>query len=174
MKHLPNLITVIRILSIPVFIALVVHGYELHALGVFIFAGVSDAIDGIIARSWDLRTKLGTYLDPIADKLLLVSSYITLAMVNIIPLWITIIVIARDVVIGITGLILLNFIDIRSYKVRPSLLGKSTTWFQLITIALALMGKKEPLFSIIIILTALSTIASGLHYIYREIRFLQA
>lgn len=150
------------------------NGHELHALGIFIFAGISDAIDGIIARTWNLRTKLGAYLDPIADKLLLVSSYITFTMLSIIPIWLTIIVIGRDVIIGITGLILLNFIDLRSYKVRPSLLGKGTTWLQLITIGLALMGKKEPLFSIILLLTALFTVASGLHYIYREIRLLRA
>lgn len=168
MKNIPNLITVIRILLIPVFIVLLFYGYKLYALFVFISAGISDALDGLIARRWNLKTRLGTYLDPIADKLLLVSSFVMLSVIGLIPRWLMIIVIGRDVIIGITGMILLKVIDLRSYNVKPSLLGKATTWLQLIIIALALMGRFEPLFSTILWSTAIVTVASGLHYVYRE------
>lgn len=174
MKNLPNLITVIRILLIPLFIILLLNHHTLYGFFVFIFAGITDALDGLIARKWNLKTQLGAYLDPIADKLLLVSSFITLTLLNLIPMWLMIIVLGRDVFIGLTGLILLKFIDLRSYNVKPSLLGKATTWLQLIIIALALMGKIEPLFSIILWSTAFATVASGLHYIYRESRIFRA
>ncbi len=168
MKNLPNLITLIRILLIPLFIILLVYHHDLYALFVFIIAGLSDALDGFIARTWNLRTRVGTYLDPIADKLLLVSSFITLALLMKIPLWIMIIIISRDIILSITGLILLNFVDIHSYHIRPSILGKITTVLQILTVLLVLMDKKGTLFSVILWVTALATIASGLHYVYRE------
>ena len=168
MKNLPNLITVIRILLVPLFVILVVYHYELCALHIFIVAGLSDALDGFIARTWNLKTRVGTYLDPIADKLLLVSSFITLALLMKVPLWIMIIIISRDIILGITGLILLNFIDIRSYHIRPSMLGKITTVLQILTVLLVLLGKKGPLFTTTLWITAFATVASGLHYVYRE------
>ena len=170
MKNLPNLITIIRILSIPFFIILLVYNHNVYAFGLFILLGISDALDGFIARTWGFKTKLGAYLDPTADKLLLVSSFVTLAILNMIPMWLMIIIVARDIIIGFTGLILLNFIDIHSYQVRPSVLGKVTTVLQVLTIEVVLMGLKGPLFSTILWATAFATIASGLHYIYRESR----
>ena len=168
MKNLPNLITVIRIFLVPLFVILVVYHYELYALCIFIVAGLSDALDGFIARTWNLKTRVGTYLDPIADKLLLMSSFITLALLMKMPLWIMIIIISRDIILGITGLILLNFIDIRSYHIRPSMLGKITTVLQILTVLLVLLGKQGPLFTATLWITAFATVASGLHYVYRE------
>lgn len=170
MKNLPNLITILRILSIPLFIILLVYDHNLYALGVFIVAGLSDALDGFIARTWNLKSRLGTYLDPIADKLLLLSAFLTLTFLKMVPIWITIIIIGRDILLAITGLILLNFIDIHSYQIRPSILGKSTTVLQILTILLVLMGKRDPFFSIILWAAAFATVASGLHYVYRESR----
>lgn len=168
MKNLPNLITLVRILIIPIFIILLVYGHNFYALYLFILAGLSDALDGFIARTWNLKTRLGTYLDPTADKLLLVSSFITLALLKKVPVWIMIIVLSRDIILGITGLILLNFIDIRSYYIRPSLLGKITTVLQILTVLLVLMEKTGTFFSMTLWITAFATIASGLHYVYRE------
>lgn len=168
MKNLPNLITLVRILIIPLFIILLVYDHNFYALYLFILAGLSDALDGFIARTWNLKTRLGTYLDPTADKLLLVSSFITLALLKKVPVWIMIIVISRDIILGITGLILLNFIDIRSYYVRPSPLGKITTVLQILTVLLVLMEKTGAFFSVTLWITAFATIASGLHYVYRE------
>ncbi len=168
MKNLPNLITVIRILLIPLFIILLLNGHNLCALGVFIIAGISDALDGFIARTWDLKTRLGAYLDPVADKLLMVSSFVTLSILDMIPMWLMVIIIGRDILIGITGLILLNYIDFHHYQVRPSILGKITTVLQVLTIVAALMELKGPLLSTALWGTAFATITSGLHYIYRE------
>ncbi len=153
---------------IPLFIILLVYHHDLYALFVFIIAGLSDALDGFIARTWNLKTRVGTYLDPIADKLLLVSSFITLALLMKVPLWLMIIIISRDIILSITGLILLNFVDIHSYHIKPSILGKVTTVLQILTVLLVLMDKKGTLFSAILWTTAFSTIASGLHYVYRE------
>ena len=140
----------------------------MYALYVFILVGVSDALDGFIARTWNLKTRLGAYLDPIADKLLLLSSFITLVLLSKIEGWITLIVVGRDILLGIMGIILLKFIDLRTYKIRPSVIGKFTTVMQIITILLVLSGKRETLFSIVLWITAFATISSGLHYIYRE------
>ena len=168
MKNLPNFITIIRIGSIPLFIFLLVHDYDMYALYLFILVGVSDALDGFIARTWNLKTRLGSYLDPIADKFLLLSSFITLVLLSKIEGWITLIVVGRDILLGILGIILLKFIDLRTYKIRPSVIGKVTTVMQIITILLVLSGNKGTLFSVILWITAFATISSGLHYIYRE------
>ena len=173
MKNLPNIITVTRILFIPLFIALLVYGHDYYALGVLAAAGFSDALDGFIARTWGFKTKLGAYLDPIADKLLFFSSFITLAVLNMIPKWVTIVVVGRDVLLGITGLILLNFIDLHSYQIRPSILGKMTTVLQVLTIFVVLIGLKGSLLGTVLWVTAVVTAASGFHYIYREIRNLR-
>lgn len=174
MKNLPNLITIIRILLIPLFIILLLYGHNLYALGIFIAAGISDALDGFIARTWDLKTRLGAFLDPVADKLLMVSSFVTLSLIDVIPVWLMVIIIGRDVLIGITGLILLNFIDLHHYQVKPSILGKITTIFQVLTIVIVLMGLKGPLLFSVFWATAFATIISGLHYIYRESRIFWA
>ena len=174
MKNLPNLITFIRILLIPIFIILLIYDHKFYALYVFIVAGLSDSLDGFIARTWNLKTRLGGYLDPIADKLLLLSSFIVLALLREVPLWIVVIIICRDIILGITGLILFNFIDMHSYHVRPSILGKTTTVMQILTVLLVLMGKRGPLFSTILWITAFTTIASGLHYVYRETKIFWA
>lgn len=174
MKNLPNLITLIRILLIPLFIILLLYGYNSYALLVFIVAGLSDALDGFIARTWNLKTRLGAFLDPVADKLLLLSAFITLVLLNKIPLWIMIIIIGRDIILGITGLILLNFVEIHSYRIRPSILGKITTVLQILTILLVLVEEKGALFSMILWATVFATVASGLHYVYRESRIFRA
>ena len=144
----------------------------MYALYVFIFAGISDALDGFIARTWNFKTKLGAYLDPIADKLLILSSYVTLVLLSKLQVWISIVVIGRDVLLGIMGLIMLKFIDLRTYNIRPSIIGKVTTVMQIITILLVLSGNKGSVFSIVLWITAVSTITSGLHYLYRECKML--
>jgi cardiolipin synthase len=91
-----------------------------------------------------------------------------------VPLWLMIIIISRDIILGITALILLNFIDIRSYHVTPSMLGKITTVLQILTVLLVLLGKKGPLVTTTFWITAFATIASGLHYVYRESKIFRA
>lgn len=172
LNQLPNLITVLRILLIPVFVSLLVRGYDKYALAVLAAAGLSDALDGYIARTWGFKTKTGAYLDPIADKLLFISSFVTLAFLKMIPMWVAIVIVGRDILIGVTALALMNFIDIHKYHVRPSLLGKTATVLQVLTILVVLSGLKGEILYAFFGVTVAATAVSGLHYIYREIRSL--
>lgn len=173
MKNLPNLITVLRIFLIPLFIALLLRGHDIYALAVLAAAGISDAVDGFIARTWGCKTKLGAYLDPIADKLLFISSFVTLSVLNMIPMWVTIVVVGRDVLIGIVALVMMRFIDLHNYQIRPSTLGKITTVMQVLTILVVLLGLKGYFLYAFFGVTVATTAASGLHYIFRELRSLQ-
>ena len=132
MEHLTlaNQLTVLRIMLIPVFVLLVVYGFLGWALVVFLIAGITDALDGLIARWTDQRTSLGAWLDPMADKLLLVTTFIVLTLpgvplTNHIPLWLTVFVISRDVVIVAVVAIVSLAAGPRTFK--PSMLGKLAT-----------------------------------------------
>jgi cardiolipin synthase len=125
-----NQITILRIVLIPAFVLLVVYGRLGEALLVFMTAGATDALDGLIARRAGQRTSLGAWLDPMADKLLLVTTFIVLTLpaidlTNHLPLWLTIIVISRDVVI--VGVVAIVNLAVGPRTFRPSLLGKATT-----------------------------------------------
>ena len=96
---LPNLITIGRLLVVPLIVWLAIREQFLAAFAVFVLAGISDAIDGFLARQLDLHSDLGAYLDPIADKALLVSVYVALSALGEIPLWVTIAVVSRDILI---------------------------------------------------------------------------
>ena len=125
-----NQLTILRIVLIPAFVLLVVYGRLGEALAVFITAGATDALDGLIARHAGQRTSLGAWLDPMADKLLLVTTFIVLTLPSIpltnhLPLWLTVVVISRDVVIiGVVAIVNLA-VGPRTFK--PSMLGKATT-----------------------------------------------
>ena len=123
------LLPLLRVLLIPVFVILIINKLYGWALVTFAVAGVTDGMDGLIARITHQRTELGAYLDPIADKLLLSSAFVTLAIIEIIPNWLTVIVITRDVIIliGFSVLILTN----HRPKMQPSLVSKVTTGFQI-------------------------------------------
>ncbi|MDI7259087.1 MAG: CDP-alcohol phosphatidyltransferase family protein [Thermodesulfobacteriota bacterium] len=172
--NLPNLLTLTRVLLIPVFVIFIIDKSYLYALITFAIAGITDGIDGLIARLTHQKTELGAYLDPIADKLLLLSGFIALAITEILPSWIAVIVITRDVIIlmGIFVMILIN----RRPKIQPSLVSKLTTDFQIATVLLALLRMYYPFFNLLstvaIYGTALLTIISGSHYIYVGTRIL--
>lgn len=174
--NLPNFLSLIRILFIPLFVILLIYEYYDLSLIILVLSAISDALDGFIARFFHQKTTLGAYLDPIADKLLLVTSYITLSILNIIPDWLTIIVISRDVIISLGVLILL----INSYplEIKPSGISKLTTLFQLLTLFLSLsynhLGLKLTYLQIQYAITATLTIASGLHYLYRGIKIINS
>ena len=125
-----NQLTILRIVLIPAFVLLVVYGRLGAALLVFITAGATDALDGLIARRAGQRTSLGAWLDPMADKLLLVTTFIVLTLpgitlTNHLPLWLTVAVISRDVVI--VGVVAVVNLAVGPRTFRPSLLGKATT-----------------------------------------------
>jgi cardiolipin synthase len=145
------------------------------ALLVFAIAGLSDGLDGLIARLLNQRTKLGAYLDPAADKLLLTSAFISLAVLNVIPGWLAVVVIARDVII-LLGLAIFTLTE-KSYEINPTLVSKCTTTIQLIMILLSLFDPTHTkiafLHPILVWSTAIITILSGLHYIYIGMNILQ-
>ena len=172
--NLPNLLTLTRILMIPFFVIFIINKRFEWALVTFVIAGITDGIDGLLARITHQRTELGAYLDPIADKLLLFAAFITLAIIEIIPSWLVVIIITRDVIILVGFLVMI----LTSYhpKINPSLLSKITTTFQIITIVLVLMAGYYPAFKQLALVaiygTAVITILSGSHYIYIGTRIL--
>jgi len=170
--NLPNLITVFRILLIPVLVILLLYGHFSGALGVFALAAVTDSLDGLIARLTNQQTRLGTYLDPMADKLLLISAFITLSLLQMIPAWITIVLVSRDLIL-IFGTMMMHMIHGR-FEITPSWLGKCTTATQLFYVLAVLvfmtMNRDSPVLQPVLLLTVLLTIVSGLHYILRAIR----
>lgn len=171
--NIPNLLTFFRILLVPLFVIMLIYGYSLQAFFVFMIAGITDALDGFIARVFNQRTILGAYLDPIADKLLLVTSYIVLAIIGIIPPWLTVLVISRDIFIMI-GLAVL-FINHKPLEIRPTILGKVSTFTQITTVVIALAVAQpivlfQPLLLWGIYIAAIFTILSGLHYTYMWVR----
>lgn len=169
--NIPNTLTITRIVIIPVFITSIIYKRYDYALYLFIVAALTDLFDGLFARLTNQRTALGTFLDPLADKFLLVTAFIIFSIYDWIPKWLTITVISRDVII-VTGWFLLYFTTGRS-KVDPSLLGKTTIWIQSLLIAyvLAYINCFVPeLPRVFLLLTAGTTILSGLHYIYRGLK----
>jgi cardiolipin synthase len=156
---------------VPVFILLIVYGHFGWAIVAFVTAGITDGLDGLIARRWGKKTPLGTFLDPIADKLLLVSSFAALTFGSLdlvvrIPLWLTITVISRDLLLVLSVLVFNLTIDRRAFP--PSILGKCTTVVQLALVLLVLssnfLGRELLGMNILVFLTLVITVASGLHY----------
>ena len=172
--NLPNILTLIRVLLIPLFVIFIINKLFGWALVTFAVAGITDGIDGMIARVTHKRTELGAYLDPIADKLLLIAAFVTLAIIEILPSWLAVIVITRDVII-LVGFLVLLLTNYRP-KIQPSLVSKVNTFFQISTILLALMANYAPVFkplsTIAIYGTGFFTIVSGSHYIYVGTRIL--
>ena len=137
--NIPNLLTLLRIILVPVIVILLIQGSFLKALIVFVVAALSDVLDGFLARVLHQQTILGAYLDPIADKALLASSFVTLSVLHIIPAWLAVIVISRDFII-LLGILVLSIMSI-SVKIRPTSVSKITTALQLITILTALFDR---------------------------------
>ncbi|HET98190.1 MAG TPA: CDP-diacylglycerol--glycerol-3-phosphate 3-phosphatidyltransferase [Desulfurivibrio alkaliphilus] len=130
--NIPNLITVMRILLVPVMAIFLLEEQYGYALLIFIIAGISDGLDGFLARLLKQKTRLGAILDPLADKALLVTSYVILAVVGVIPQWMTVLVVSRDLIIlsGFSILVLNN----SKLQIAPTYTSKLTTVFQLITV----------------------------------------
>lgn len=178
MLNLPNFLTLVRIVAIPFFLVLLASHLYLDALLVFILGGVTDALDGFIARRMNQKTSLGAHLDPIADKLLLTSSFIMLGMMGALPLWLAVLVVSRDIVI-LAGFVFVSFLTNERIEVQPSLVGKLSTALQLLTIAvvLVMLANAEILTpwadEVLFFLTAAATVISGVHYLYRGLLWLQ-
>lgn len=164
--NIPNLLTTLRILLTPILVILILQRRLDLATGLFAIAAITDALDGIIARRFNQKTKTGAILDPVADKFLLTSAYLTLSTIDLIPIWLTILVISRDVII-VAGIIIL-FLFQNGVEIRPSIVSKTTTVLQLLTILVVMVQKQwdiTPNFQYIYWGTAFFTVISGLHYI---------
>ncbi len=178
MLNLPNCLTLVRILTIPFFLLLLLYQRYLEALAVFILGGVTDFLDGLAARWMNQQTALGAYLDPAADKLLVISSFVMLGIMQGVPLWLAVVVVSRDILIVLGYGIIYMLVEKRPH-VRPTTIGKWSTGLQLITIgvALALLHEPQLLYPLVrdllIGATAVVTVVSGLQYIYRGLMWLQ-
>lgn len=163
---IPNLITVFRLLLVPAIVGLIGSGSFEAALWVFVLAGISDGVDGFLAKHFDMESELGAYLDPIADKALLVSIYVILTMIGEIPLWLTLMVVSRDVLI--VGGVLLSWIMERPVKMSPLYVSKSNTVAQIVYASLVmgdlafsfdLSGARSTALVFVAVLTVLSAAA---------------
>lgn len=174
--NIPNFLSLLRIILVPVFVIFLIQSEYDKALITFMVAGLTDALDGTLARLLKCQTTLGAYLDPIADKLLLVTSFVTLAVLGIIPGWLAVMVISRDFII-LLGIAILTLMSV-TYEIKPAIVGKITTALQIATIFFALLYKAvthnfgyEWIIGLCWV-TALFTVISGLVYIIRGIRIL--
>jgi len=138
----PNQITLLRLGILPFFLILVIYEEFRWALLVLVFVALTDAIDGFLARRLHQRSALGAYLDPIADKLLLSSSFIVLAMGKKIAWWLTILVLSRDVLLLVVAAVILIIQGFRAFP--PSLLGKATTFFEISLVFFVIFAAAYP------------------------------
>jgi cardiolipin synthase (CMP-forming) len=170
--NIPNALTALRLALTPFVVWRFLAGDCRGAFTLLLIAGFSDAIDGFVARRWNQVTRTGAYLDPIADKLLLVSVYVSLGIVNVVPRWLVWLVVGRDfLILSMAGIGLL-FTSQRNYP--PSVWGKLSTAIQISTALVAVVGcvAGYPLPEFLVWLTAAATAWSGLHYLLRGIRLL--
>jgi cardiolipin synthase len=167
--NLPNYITLVRVVLIPFFINLMIYGYYRSALAVFAAACMTDALDGMIARVTQSKTELGALLDPMADKLLIVSAFVTLVLLGMLPVWLVIVVVSRDVIL-VLGSLVIYFMG-HALKARPSIIGKTTTVLQFLVVTLSLILKTfdYEVEGMLILhwTTAFFTLASGIQYVVR-------
>jgi cardiolipin synthase len=176
---LANQLTLLRMFLIPAFVVLVIEGELGWALVVFAIAGITDALDGVIARRWGRKTTLGAWLDPMADKLMLVSAFVVLTLpglglANRLPIWLTALIISRDVCIVVTVAIVNLAVGRRTF--RPSMFGKIATGVYIVTAALAMLYNYLGYHARIVdagIYTSLAlTLLSGFHYIWHAAKAL--
>jgi len=171
--NLPNFITLLRIAMVPLITWLIVDGYMLWAFWAFVVAGLSDALDGFIAKRFNLETELGKYLDPLADKALLVSVFITLGIQGYVASWLVILVVFRD--IAIVGGALLFETMTHSLTMQPLMVSKVNTVVQigLVILVMANAGYGVEFkggLDILVLLTAATTVLSGLVYAVKWVK----
>ncbi len=169
---LPNLITLARIIAVPVIVWLILKDEMLVAFWLFFIAGVSDALDGFIAKRFNCQTIIGAFLDPLADKALLVSAYLSLGYKDIIATWLVILVVFRDLVI-IGGALVFQAVT-QTLHMEPLMISKANTLAQIVLIGVLLGGLGFGLEAqtmaanqILTVVVAFTTVASGAAYVYK-------
>lgn len=179
---IPNILTFMRMGLIPVFVSLVYYGYRELALAVFLIAGISDGIDGFLARKFKQESELGTIIDPVADKLLMTVAFIILTLPNVlpptrhlpIPFWVTASVIGRDVLIIVVAAAINIMTGFRGF--RPSFWGKASTFVQVIGITLVMVAAVTG-YTIFLpttyFIVVLLVVISGIHYIFQVARLMK-
>ncbi len=174
--NIPNTLTISRIVIIPVFITAMIYGRYRYGLCLFVLAALTDMLDGLFARLTDQKTALGTFLDPLADKFLLVSSFILFSVYGWIPRWFTVIVISRDLIVVIGWFLL--YLVTQNSRVEPVLLGKLAIALELAMLAYVLLGLNfsglPPVPGFVLLLIAAVTAGSGLQYIYKGFKITNA
>jgi cardiolipin synthase (CMP-forming) len=172
----PNQITLLRLGFLPFFLILISYERYKWALLVLVVAGLSDGIDGVLARKLNQRSSLGAYLDPIADKLLLSSSFIILAFKKQIAWWLTIIVFSRDILILVVAVVILLISGYRPFP--PSIYGKATTAVQIILVFAVVFSAAYPtvhlskVIHLLVYAVTLFSVVSALHYSFSTARHL--
>src|SRR5438270_8352147 len=174
----PNQITFLRLGFLPLFLILMSYERYRWALLVLVVSGLSDGIDGLLARSLNQRSSLGAYLDPIADKLLLSSSFLILAFKRQLAWWLTILVLSRDVLILIVAAVMILSSGYRPFP--PSIYGKGTTFFQIVLVFAAVLAAAYPefhlagLIRVVVYCVTAICVFSGVHYSFTMARRLNA
>jgi cardiolipin synthase len=174
---LANWLTLVRILLVPVFVTLLVYNRVALALATFVLAGFTDTLDGYIARSRGTKTRLGAFLDPLADKLLLTASFVTMTykFPRVLPFWLTATVLSRDLLLVLGALLVM--LTGGQVHPAPTMLGKLSTVCQMLTVGVALLvAVRVPPFALVlpamVWLTAALTVLSGLQYLSQATRFI--
>jgi cardiolipin synthase len=172
-----NQLTILRMLLIPAFVILLLYGYRGWALVTFLTAGITDLLDGLIARAAGQKTTLGAWLDPMADKLLLVTMFVMLTLpgigsANQLPVWFTVLVISRDVAIVLTVAVVHLAVGPRTF--RPSILGKIATATYIVTGVITLyfnyLGRPSPVVDVFVYASLAITVVSAAHYLGRVMK----
>jgi cardiolipin synthase len=172
-----NQLTILRMLLIPAFVILLLYGYRGWALVTFLTAGITDLLDGLIARAAGQKTTLGAWLDPMADKLLLVTMFVMLTLpgigsANQLPVWFTVLVISRDVAIVLTVAVVNLAVGPRTF--RPSVLGKIATATYIVTGVITLyfnyLGRPSPVVDVFVYASLAITVVSAAHYLGRVMK----
>jgi cardiolipin synthase (CMP-forming) len=167
-----NQLTITRIVLIPIFLILLTDGKTGWALGTFVAAGITDVADGVIARRFGQKTSIGTVLDPLADKLMMVSAIIILSLPwmgfpNVLPRWLMILMVSRDAFMMLVSLIIVLMVGWRFFK--PSIYGKASTLLQVVTVLAVLycnwLDRPVPQLWVLYYVTGFMTAFSGLHYL---------
>ena len=181
---IPNLLTFLRMALIPVFASMLYYGHPVIALVIFVVAGLSDGVDGFLARKFQQESELGTIIDPIADKLLMTTAFVMLTIPGLldpgrhlpVPFWVTAAVIGRDILIIAVAMSITVMTGFRSFK--PSWLGKASTFVQVAAVILILVAAVFPQFNGIYLPTTYTIVTffavmSGIHYVFFVARLMR-